>query len=478
MNVNRFYKSAIFKWVFLIVLLLCVTVISVSIFLFNWYENNNIEMYSDMTRIALLNTSQMIEALDSSLKSTGFLATRDNDVARMLWNTSYDSWSHVELQVKLNNLRLIHDVVYSLYLVNERADWIVGFPLPGGLRAVDYSATIKEMITGDDAIVRIDTHTDPFGMDVLSYVFFLTRAPLEDDSFLIINIRQQEFTDLLEPMETIEGVLTVVNSAGTVIFSHNKDYMHKEFGDRSLIDQIKTGGSEGSFLSGRGSERALVTYVSCERTRFTYITETPFREVRSAANALRIRTIILSAVILLCGIIAAIILARHFYKPLRRLVEKYILNDPQRKDWISSKYKNEYELIEKIFDEIYNRTVSIDSFVSDVNRAIKEQKNTNENIENILDFIRKEYTNPDMSLDFVADYVDLNPSYLGKIFFDNTGVRFPEYISRLRIDAAKELLSTTEESVNHIARLVGFNSTTYFITSFKKYTGVTPAMYR
>jgi len=449
-----------------------------SIFLFNWYETNNIEMYSEMTQISLLNTSQMVKALDSSLKSTGFLATRDNDVSRMLWNTRYDSWSHIELQTKLNNLRLIHDAVNSLYLVNERADWIIGFPLPGDLRAIEYSERVKKLITGDDAIVRIDIHKDLFGLDVLSYVFFLTRAPLEDDSFLIINVRKQEFTNLLEPIMSEDSSLTVLNSAGMVIFTTLQERLHNNFNDPYLIEYITDGESAGTLLTGTGSERILVTYVRCVRTRFIYIIETPFREVRSAANALRVRTIIFSAVILFCGIIAAIILARHFYKPLRRLVEKYILNDPQRKEWMTSKYKNEYELIEKIFDEIYNKTVSIDSFVNDVNRTINENKNINDNIENILDFIRKEYTNPDMSLDFVADYVKLNPSYLGKIFFDNTGVRFPEYISRLRIDAAKELLSTTDESINHIARLVGFNSTTYFITSFKKYTGVTPAMYR
>jgi len=86
--------------------------------------------------------------------------------------------------------------------------------------------------------------------------------------------------------------------------------------------------------------------------------------------------------------------------------------------------------------------------------------------------------NSSNSLDSVAAFVKLNPAYLGKIFKDGTGVAFPEYVNRLRIDMAKELLINTNESVNRISSLVGYNSTTYFVSCFKKYTGTTPSKFR
>lgn len=134
----------------------------------------------------------------------------------------------------------------------------------------------------------------------------------------------------------------------------------------------------------------------------------------------------------------------------------------------------------KSLQEMEDNLISFyESIIRDIGRTLNGSDDShNELIRRVMEYIKKNYLNPAISLEYVAEYINLNPSYLGKIFKESTGIYFTEYVNKLRLDAAKELLANTNESINHISTLVGFNSTTYFVTCFKKYTGLTPAKFR
>lgn len=78
----------------------------------------------------------------------------------------------------------------------------------------------------------------------------------------------------------------------------------------------------------------------------------------------------------------------------------------------------------------------------------------------------------------VADRLHLNPSYFSVLFKEQTDLTFSEYISRLRVLRAKELLLRTTLSVGEIAERVGYQSDKYFIKVFKSYEGMSPSKYR
>ena len=65
-----------------------------------------------------------------------------------------------------------------------------------------------------------------------------------------------------------------------------------------------------------------------------------------------------------------------------------------------------------------------------------------------------------------------------ELFRANTGMTPNDYLRRLRLEAARELLSNTSRSVTEIAFKVGFNSSQYFSTVFLQYTGLTPTGFR
>lgn len=96
----------------------------------------------------------------------------------------------------------------------------------------------------------------------------------------------------------------------------------------------------------------------------------------------------------------------------------------------------------------------------------------------ILLIIEKSYNNPDFGLQQVSDELNLNQSYISRLFKKEMEVNFSQYLIEYRIKKACELLQLTEYKSNEISRMVGFADERYFSTVFKKKCGCTPKVYR
>ncbi|MDW7677750.1 MAG: helix-turn-helix transcriptional regulator [Bacillota bacterium] len=90
----------------------------------------------------------------------------------------------------------------------------------------------------------------------------------------------------------------------------------------------------------------------------------------------------------------------------------------------------------------------------------------------------KEFYHKDLRVDEMANMVNVSTSYFCRKFREFYGLTFIDYITNLRLDAAKGFLENTYLSISDISIAVGFNDTTYFSRSFKKKYGVAPSYYR
>jgi two-component system, response regulator YesN len=72
----------------------------------------------------------------------------------------------------------------------------------------------------------------------------------------------------------------------------------------------------------------------------------------------------------------------------------------------------------------------------------------------------------------------LNPSYFSVLFKEQANLNFSEYVTRRRIQRAKELVISTNLPINEIAEEVGYKTSKYFIKIFKEMEGITPSTYR
>lgn len=84
----------------------------------------------------------------------------------------------------------------------------------------------------------------------------------------------------------------------------------------------------------------------------------------------------------------------------------------------------------------------------------------------------------DFTLEEIAEFCHLSPSYFSTLFRQETGLPFTKYVNDIRIDKAKHLLQESKKSVLDISLECGYNTLTHFIKTFKKTTGMTPSKYR
>ena len=97
-------------------------------------------------------------------------------------------------------------------------------------------------------------------------------------------------------------------------------------------------------------------------------------------------------------------------------------------------------------------------------------------IDQIRQYISKNYQT--VTRQNTADYFFLNPSYLSQLFKAETGEVFTDYVTRVRMEEAKRLLTMTDYKIQYIAELVGYTSNQHFTRTFKKYAGMQPVEYR
>lgn len=92
-------------------------------------------------------------------------------------------------------------------------------------------------------------------------------------------------------------------------------------------------------------------------------------------------------------------------------------------------------------------------------------------------FIRENYCS-EISLDDVSKEMNISPYYFSKLFKEEEGVNFIEYLTSLRINRAKEMLGDKRKSVKEISISCGYADPNYFSRIFKKQTDMTPREYR
>ncbi|MEJ2196579.1 MAG: chromate resistance protein [Ignavibacteriaceae bacterium] len=182
--------------------------------------------------------------------------------------------------------------------------------------------------------------------------------------------------------------------------------------------------------------------------------------------------------------------------------DRYDLADQSSGLWaissgLSFNIKDDYELLEKgmiIYDALYswakhlknekhtqNPTEKLlhnlfEKFIRNKSTSKKAPKWVREIKEMIQDQIDTDFT---LSLQQIASSLKVHPAYLSREFskyFDN--LSFGEYIRKLRIEKAIELIKSNKYSLSEIAYLTGFSDQSYFTRIFKKETGMQPSVYK
>lgn len=111
-------------------------------------------------------------------------------------------------------------------------------------------------------------------------------------------------------------------------------------------------------------------------------------------------------------------------------------------------------------------------------RDRESRKQQRDLLSKAIAFIDEHYADETISLDRVAQKVNISPNYFSAMFSQEIGQTFIEYLTEKRINEAKRMLRQTEMRSSEIAFAVGFRDSHYFSFVFKKVSGCTPSEYR
>lgn len=120
--------------------------------------------------------------------------------------------------------------------------------------------------------------------------------------------------------------------------------------------------------------------------------------------------------------------------------------------WISELYKYKGKFLKKL----------------NKNKDISEQ---------IMEFINQNYMY-DISVTTLSETFDITPNYLSSLFHRKTSMKLVDYVAKVRVNKAQNLLAQTDLSVNDICEAVGYHSYRYFTKLFKNINGLSPSGYR
>lgn len=112
-------------------------------------------------------------------------------------------------------------------------------------------------------------------------------------------------------------------------------------------------------------------------------------------------------------------------------------------------------------------------------RIREEQKGSSRILaEKAVEYIRRNYQDSSCSVEKVCHYIGVSAAYFALIFKKELGTSFLSYLTKVRMEQAVALLTTTQEKAYMIAGMVGYDEPNYFSYAFKKYYGVSPIRYR
>lgn len=98
-------------------------------------------------------------------------------------------------------------------------------------------------------------------------------------------------------------------------------------------------------------------------------------------------------------------------------------------------------------------------------------------IQFVMDYLEANLHN-DLTLDLLADKLNLTPGYFSTLFKNKTGENFSDTLNNLRVQHAKRMLQQPEYKIKDVAAQVGYQNVNSFIRMFKRYSGITPGEYR
>lgn len=129
------------------------------------------------------------------------------------------------------------------------------------------------------------------------------------------------------------------------------------------------------------------------------------------------------------------------------------------------------------FHSLSDIRIYLKAVIHDAIAHIKEKNRGKSPVDLVKKFVRENF-NKDIDMAIAANMVSMSYTYFSKLFKDETGMNYTDYLIKTRMEKALELLNNPVYRIHDIAVSVGYGNPKHFTRAFKNYFGISPSEYR
>ncbi|MBE6023095.1 MAG: response regulator [Cellulosilyticum sp.] len=163
-----------------------------------------------------------------------------------------------------------------------------------------------------------------------------------------------------------------------------------------------------------------------------------------------------------------------------KLLEILIAVQREVKEYVQIEMELEIEDLKELLQSGEEALKS--NFINYISRLYEWRENKKEEVySDLITSAKKiidDHYHQDINLEMISRQVNISPYYFSKIFKEETGENFIDYVTHVRIEKAKKSLKEGQYSIKEVCINVGYKDPNYFSRLFKKQVGVTPTEYR
>jgi len=167
----------------------------------------------------------------------------------------------------------------------------------------------------------------------------------------------------------------------------------------------------------------------------------------------------------------------YIYKELMSVVIRHLYSQETDHLKLIERLNHAINNFSNQFNDLTEVSYYIAGLLATLDLSLAEQSPTHPYIKKVLKIIHTNYA-MDITLDAIADLLNLSDAYISRLFKEQMGISFKQYLTKYRLNKIKDLLVSSNKSITHIASLTGYQSANQLTRIFKKYEQMTPREYR
>ncbi|MEK3701678.1 helix-turn-helix domain-containing protein [Paenibacillus sp. FSL R10-2199] len=373
-TINRLVRYKAFQKLtisyFLLVLL---TVSLLSGVLFSLFSRSAIKEIERNSRAMLSQVTYASDVVYNQVITIGNTLLIQPEILSFLNETVEDKVSNYHIFQQIEQITNVNPYIHSIGIHRPSTGTTIdtaGLPFDSSLTTL----SAKQYMEFNPRSLKAPGRNNGKSLQFLTFLLYPNFSPRTTGNPLIyINVEEQSILTTIRKISNADAAnnVFVINNEGKVL-SHTdsnlflEDLSEEEYVRKILIENHK----ESSFTTTISDQRNLVTYVKSEELDWYFVSVSPYSELISNIDQLRGITLLVTAGIVLAGLLLSVLLTSNMNRPLSALLEKVMPNPANPASGLAP--IDEYKLMTEVFQSYHEREKSMQFVITHSSRTVRE----------------------------------------------------------------------------------------------------------